>query len=115
MKLKFENVKKNVKQSKFPFFQAGDLFSLDDLQIIQDLRLVLTNIREIISAPEFGHNHNDQSLVEICITRITSGKIRNYICILVLRLKFTDILGLILASRTPSFDTFIFNKQHIGK
>ena len=56
------------------YFQAGDLFSLEDLQIIQDLRLVLTKIREIISAPDFGSNHNDQSLVEICITRITSGK-----------------------------------------
>merc|ERR1711971_105326 len=39
----------------------------------QDLRLVLTKIREIISAPDFGSNHNDQSLVEICITRITSA------------------------------------------
>ena len=57
-----------------PYFQAGDLFSLEDLQIIQDLRLVLTKIREIISAPDFGSNHNDQSLVEICITRITSGE-----------------------------------------
>jgi len=68
MHVLFEAVLKQRNLSK-----AGDLFSLDDLQIIQDLRLVLTNIREIISAPEFGHNHNDQSLVEICITRITSA------------------------------------------
>ena len=36
------------------YFQAGDLFSLEDLQIIQDLRLVLTKIREIISAPDLA-------------------------------------------------------------
>ena len=30
-------------------------------------------IREIISALDFLVNHNDQSLVEICITRVTSA------------------------------------------
>ena len=30
-------------------------------------------IRDIIQAPDFPINHNDQSLVEICITRLTSA------------------------------------------
>ena len=57
----------------FHSFQAGDLFSLEDVYIIQDLRQVLPTIRDIVSAPDFPINHNDQSLVEICITRITSA------------------------------------------
>ena len=53
--------------------QAGDLFSVEDVYIVQDLPQVLPAIREIISALDFLVNHNDQSLVEICITRITSA------------------------------------------
>jgi oligoribonuclease (3'-5' exoribonuclease) len=34
---------------------------------------VLPAIRDIVSAPDFPTNHNDQSLVEICITRLTSA------------------------------------------
>ena len=34
---------------------------------------MLPAIREIISALDFLVNHNDQSLVEICITRVTSA------------------------------------------
>ncbi len=54
-------------------FQAGDLFSLEDDYIIKDLRAVLPAIREIVSEPNFTTSHNDQSLVEICITRLTSA------------------------------------------
>jgi len=70
---------KNPKMSEFIVenlwicFQAGDLFSVEDVYIIQDLPQVLPAIREIISALDFLVNHNDQSLVEICITRVTSA------------------------------------------
>lgn len=30
-------------------------------------------IRDVVQAPDFPINHNDQSLVEICITRLTSA------------------------------------------
>ena len=91
--LKQRNLSKVSKTLKnFPIFttfnfssilQAGDLFSLEDVYIIQDLRKVLPTIRDIVSAPDFAINHNDQSLVEICITRITSairetGSIENH-------------------------------------
>ena len=46
---------------------------MEDVYIVQDLPQVLPAIREIISALDFLVNHNDQSLVEICITRITSA------------------------------------------
>ena len=54
-------------------FQAGDLFSLEDQSIINDFSQVLKTIQHIITQPDFLTNHNDQSLVEICITRLTSA------------------------------------------
>lgn len=53
--------------------QAGDLFSVDDKSIIQDLSEVIHKIREIIHLSEYKRNANDQSVVEICITRVTSA------------------------------------------
>lgn len=53
--------------------QAGDLFSVDDKSIIQDLSEVIEKIRDIIHLPEYKKNANDQSVVEICITRVTSA------------------------------------------
>ena len=46
---------------------------MEDQFIIQDVRFVLPAIRDIAQAPDFPINHNDQSLVEICITRLTSA------------------------------------------
>ena len=46
---------------------------MEDQYIIKDVRYVLPAIRDIIQAPDFPINHNDQSLVEICITRLTSA------------------------------------------
>ncbi len=54
-------------------FQAGDLFSLEDDYVINDFSAAIKTIQNIITQPEFLTNHNDQSLVEICITRLTSA------------------------------------------
>uniref|UniRef100_A0A8D8YKJ2 Protein melted n=1 Tax=Cacopsylla melanoneura TaxID=428564 RepID=A0A8D8YKJ2_9HEMI len=53
--------------------KAGDLFSVPDSSIINDLTEVLTKISEITSLPDYVNNTNDQSVVEICITRVTSA------------------------------------------
>ena len=53
--------------------KAGDLFSLDDKDIEMDLTDVLRRIHEISEAPEYLTNDNNQSVVEICITRVTSS------------------------------------------
>ena len=53
--------------------KAGDLFSLDDSLIVDELSTVLATIQEISNKPEFLTSHNDQSLVEICVTRVISA------------------------------------------
>ena len=53
--------------------KAGDLFSVEDTDIASDLSEVLNKIQEISSAPEYLSNDNNQSVVEICITRVTSA------------------------------------------
>ncbi|KAK5645394.1 hypothetical protein RI129_006694 [Pyrocoelia pectoralis] len=63
----FMQVLKNRDLSK-----AGDLFSLPDSEIVNDLTLVLNEITTIASQPDYAHNDNDQSVVEICVTRVTS-------------------------------------------
>lgn len=55
------------------FVQAGDLFSVADAEIVNDLTEVVTTIAEIASLPDYVNNDNDQSVVEICITRVTSA------------------------------------------
>ncbi|KAF5292632.1 hypothetical protein FQA39_LY13965 [Lamprigera yunnana] len=52
--------------------RAGDLFSVPDSEIVNDLTLVLNEITAIASLPDYAHNDNDQSVVEICVTRVTS-------------------------------------------
>lgn len=41
--------------------------------IVNDLTDVVNKILEITSLPEYTRNDNDQSVVEICITRVTSA------------------------------------------
>lgn len=53
--------------------RAGDLFSIDDNNVVADLSEVLTKIQEIASTSDFIQNDNNQSVVEICITRVTSA------------------------------------------
>lgn len=53
--------------------QAGDLFSVSDEAIVNDLTEVLNTICDITSSPDYVSNDNDQSVVEICITRVTSA------------------------------------------
>ncbi|GBP66604.1 Protein melted [Eumeta japonica] len=52
--------------------RAGDLFSIPDSEIVNDLTDVIKKITEISSQPEYCQNDNDQSVVEICVTRVTS-------------------------------------------
>jgi len=53
--------------------KAGDLFSLEDSVIVDELSEVIKTIQDISSKPEFLTSHNDQSLVEICVTRVISA------------------------------------------
>ncbi|XP_066940283.1 protein melted isoform X1 [Macrobrachium rosenbergii] len=53
--------------------KAGDLFNVPDHVIVNDLTDVINKIRDIASLPEYTRNDNDQSVVEICITRVTSA------------------------------------------
>jgi len=53
--------------------KAGELFSLEDNDIRGDLSLVLERICEIARSPDYATSDNDQSVVEICITRVTSA------------------------------------------
>ncbi|KAK3931175.1 Protein melted [Frankliniella fusca] len=59
--------------SKKDLSKAGDLFSVADAEIVNDLTEVVTTIAEIASLPDYVNNDNDQSVVEICITRVTSA------------------------------------------
>uniref|UniRef100_T1ISD9 PH domain-containing protein n=1 Tax=Strigamia maritima TaxID=126957 RepID=T1ISD9_STRMM len=52
---------------------AGDLFSVDDRHIVNDLSNVVTKIQAITGASNYLRCNNDQSVVEICITRVTSA------------------------------------------
>lgn len=66
-----ENVK-NL-NSRHQFVQAGDLFSVPDEAVVNELTEVINAICEIASSADYVNNDNDQSVVEICITRVTSA------------------------------------------
>uniref|UniRef100_A0A8C5N1Z0 Ventricular zone expressed PH domain containing 1 n=1 Tax=Leptobrachium leishanense TaxID=445787 RepID=A0A8C5N1Z0_9ANUR len=53
--------------------RAGDLFSLDDFEIESSLSDALEQIKHISSSVDYQTNDNDQAVVEICITRITTA------------------------------------------
>lgn len=53
--------------------RAGDLFSLDDAEIEDSLTEALEQIKIISSSSDYQTNNNDQAVVEICITRITTA------------------------------------------
>ncbi|KAL4221293.1 sensory organ morphogenesis [Mactra antiquata] len=53
--------------------KAGELFSLEDNDIKNDLTEVLERLCEIAKSSEYASSDNDQSVVEICITRVTSA------------------------------------------
>ncbi|XP_038141472.1 ventricular zone-expressed PH domain-containing protein [Cyprinodon tularosa] len=53
--------------------RAGDLFSLEDSEIEDCLSQALDQIKDISCAPDYLTNDNDQAVVEICITRITTA------------------------------------------
>ena len=51
--------------------KAGLLFSLKNSEIEQDLSKVLAIIQAVADCDEYEQSENNQSVVEICITRIT--------------------------------------------
>ncbi|XP_013868280.1 ventricular zone-expressed PH domain-containing protein isoform X3 [Austrofundulus limnaeus] len=53
--------------------RAGDLFSLEDTDIEDCLSQALDQIKDISCSPDYLTNDNDQAVVEICITRITTA------------------------------------------
>ncbi|KAM4040381.1 ventricular zone-expressed PH domain-containing protein homolog 1 isoform 2-T2 [Anomaloglossus baeobatrachus] len=53
--------------------RAGDLFSLDDFDIEDSLSEALNRIKVISSSTDYQSNDNDQAVVEICITRVTTA------------------------------------------
>ncbi|XP_074654503.1 ventricular zone-expressed PH domain-containing protein 1-like [Tubulanus polymorphus] len=63
-----EDILKNRDLSK-----AGDIFSIEYTDLLQDVGEVLVLIEEIIDSSEYETNDNDQSVVEICITWVTSN------------------------------------------
>lgn len=52
--------------------KAGDLFTLPDSSIMDDISEILERIKEIASGAGYIDNENDQSVVEICIARLTA-------------------------------------------
>ncbi|CAG5118467.1 unnamed protein product [Candidula unifasciata] len=59
--------------SKKDLSKAGELFSLEDDAIENDLEEIVQQIKQIADAEEYESSDNDQSVVEICITRITTA------------------------------------------
>ncbi|XP_005094008.1 ventricular zone-expressed PH domain-containing protein homolog 1 isoform X2 [Aplysia californica] len=53
--------------------KAGELFSLSDDLIEKDLEKIVEEIIVIADSDEYEKSDNDQSVVEICITRITTA------------------------------------------
>uniref|UniRef100_A0A7N8XNY7 Ventricular zone expressed PH domain containing 1 n=1 Tax=Mastacembelus armatus TaxID=205130 RepID=A0A7N8XNY7_9TELE len=53
--------------------RAGDLFSLEDAEIEDCLSQALDQIKTISCSLDYLTNDNDQAVVEICITRITTA------------------------------------------
>lgn len=52
--------------------RAGELFSVEDDEIVPYLNDVLLEISNIVSQPQYLSSKNDQSVVEICVNRCTS-------------------------------------------
>lgn len=59
--------------SKKDLSKAGELFSLEDEAIEKDLEEIVQHILKIADTEEYENNDNDQSVVEICITRVTTA------------------------------------------
>ncbi len=53
--------------------RAGELFAIHDRAIVGDLSELLATIQRISSSAHFVQRHNEQSVVEICLTRIISA------------------------------------------
>lgn len=60
--------------------KAGELFSLSDEDIKDDITPVLEAISKILDCKDYTQNDNDQSVVEICITRVTTAIRYIFLC-----------------------------------
>lgn len=87
--------------------QAGDLFTISDDAIVNDLSEVINIICEITSFPDYVNNDNDQSVVEICITRVTTA-IRYYNLLFYLKMYYTIVYKFLLKDNIQ-FHNYMLN------
>lgn len=53
--------------------KAGQLFSISDYDVISDLHTALAKLKQIFNGDGYDQDANSQSVVEICLARITSA------------------------------------------
>uniref|UniRef100_A0A914V7E7 Uncharacterized protein n=1 Tax=Plectus sambesii TaxID=2011161 RepID=A0A914V7E7_9BILA len=53
--------------------KAGQLFSISDYDVIADLHTALAKLKQIFNGDGYDQDTNSQSVVEICLARITSA------------------------------------------
>lgn len=53
--------------------KAGELFNINDWDVISDLQTSLSKLTEIFNSKSYATDPNSQSVVEICLARITSA------------------------------------------
>lgn len=53
--------------------KAGELFNIDDWDVVTDLQASLSKLTEIFNSKSYQTDANSQSVVEICLARITSA------------------------------------------
>ena len=52
---------------------AGQLFDIDNHEVEQDIEAAAQFVSHIISGSDYVHNRTDQSLIEICVARLTTA------------------------------------------
>jgi len=52
---------------------AGQLFSIDSRIVELDVEVATLVVSEIISSSDYAQNRTDQSLVEICVSRLMAA------------------------------------------
>ncbi|KAK6103777.1 PH domain family protein [Brugia pahangi] len=92
---------------------AGQLFTISDYDVITDLHRTLAKIKSIFNAPDYCHNANDQSVVEIVLARITAA-IREMNSIETYAPALVDTLGSCLSHEmtAPDLSGVIMNTPH---
>lgn len=52
---------------------AGEVFNVKDRDIENDLSSIIHCLKDIVNREQYLYQHNEQSVVEIVLTRITSA------------------------------------------